>query len=224
MAAVLRHEVHTHGPPRERLPVLLWRLPAGSLAIASASLGGGLGERSWIVNAEVPSDYRHPDPARHLGEIAREVLAGGGDGTGTDEGGIGFLTAASVTAARYGTDHGAEVAATVGVTLPTWAAAPDEGFVDVPTVGTINLVCWVPERLGDAALVNAVMTVTEAKVQALGEAGIPGTGTATDAVAVVCPATGSPHAYGGPRSLWGARLARATHQAVTAGLASSGPA
>ena len=71
----------------------------------------------------------------------------------------------------------------------------------------------VPAPLSDAALVNAVVTVTEAKVQALAEAGMAGTGTSSDAVCVACPfAPGLPSGlldgevepYGGPRSLWGA--------------------
>jgi adenosylcobinamide amidohydrolase len=69
-----------------------------------------------------------------------------------------------------------------------------------------------------AALLNALATVTEAKAQALFEARVPGTGTASDAVAVCCPPGGT-ESYGGPRSAWGARLARATHAAVADGLA-----
>lgn len=76
---------------------------------------------------------------------------------------------------------------------------------------------YVPARLGDAALVNAVATATEAKAQAIAELGVPGTGTPTDAVTVLCPVDGPESAYGGPRSTWGAPLARAVHAAVTAG-------
>ena len=71
-------------------------------------------------------------------------------------------------------------------------------------------------RCGDAALANALVTATEAKAQALFEAGVPGTGTASDAVAVCCPPGGT-EPYGGPRSTWGARLARAVHAAVEGG-------
>nr|MBA3906853.1 adenosylcobinamide amidohydrolase [Pseudonocardiales bacterium] len=76
--------------------------------------------------------------------------------------------------------------------------------------------------LSDAALVNAVVTATEAKVQALAEAGVPGTGTSSDAVCVACPSSpppGETGLYGGPRSLWGARVARAVHAAVAEGTA-----
>jgi adenosylcobinamide hydrolase len=80
----------------------------------------------------------------------------------------------------------------------------------------------LPERLCDAALVNAISTATEAKTQALWDAGVRGTGTATDAVCLLCPSEGDAHAYGGPRSTWGSRLARAVHRAVLAGCQPAG--
>ena len=115
--------------------------------------------------------------------------------------------------------NGVVVDATVGVRPAVWAAAPTGDTPDVVPVGTINIVAFVPERLSDAALVNAVGSVTEAKVQALHDSGHDGSGTPTDAVCVVCPADGPAHPYGGPRSRWGAPLARAVHQAVLEGCA-----
>ena len=78
------------------------------------------------------------------------------------------------------------------------------------------MVC-VPVPLADAALVNAVLTATEAKVQAVLEAGFPGTGTATDAVCIAAPDGTPGEDFAGPRSAWGARIARAVHAAVRAG-------
>jgi adenosylcobinamide amidohydrolase len=49
------------------------------------------------------------------------------------------------------------------------------------------------------------------------EAGCAGTGTPSDAVTVVCPSAGPTEPFAGPRSPWGARLARAVHTAVHAG-------
>jgi adenosylcobinamide amidohydrolase len=85
-------------------------------------------------------------------------------------------------------------------------------------VGTINIMAVLPVAMTDAALVNAVMTMTEAKTQALVEAGVAGTGTASDAVCVVVPAAGEEELFGGPRSVWGSRLARAVHAAVLQGV------
>jgi adenosylcobinamide amidohydrolase len=126
---------------------------------------------------------------------------------------VGLLTAADVPGWRLGVDGGVEVSATVGLGHPIRAAAPDCSQ-HVALVGTINLVAVVPERLSDAALVNAVATVTEAKVQALHDLGLDATGTATDAVCILCPVDGPAAAFGGPRSAWGSRLARAAYSAV----------
>jgi adenosylcobinamide amidohydrolase len=104
----------------------------------------------------------------------------------------------------------------VGLTIPTWAAAPD-GDAGEWRPGTVNIVAWVPSRLSLSAMVGAVGTATEAKVQALLDAGVPGTGTASDAVAIACPAEGPVEPVAGVRSTWGARLARAVHEAVRSG-------
>src|SRR4051812_23183213 len=191
------------------LPVLVWRFDAPMRMVASAPHGGGLGVRRWVVNAQVPLSYGRRDPDHHLGRLSVSL--------GLPGRGVGMLTAADVRRVRHAADSGVEVAATVGLGHPTWAAAPD-ARAPVSLVGTINLVVVVPEPLSDAALVNAVGTVTEAKSQALWDRGVAGTGTATDAVCVVCPTNGRTSSFGGPRSTWGARVARAVHTAVSAGV------
>jgi adenosylcobinamide amidohydrolase len=191
------------------LPVMVWRLAVPWLAASTASVGGGLGRRNWVVNAQVIADYGRCDPEDHVADLATELgLAGPG---------VGMLTAADVTGARRTVDHGVEVEATVGVTHPTWAAETGDRVDPPRPPGTINVVAFVPERLSDAALLNALCTATEAKTQALLEAGVPGTGTASDALCILCPADGPTHRFGGPRSTWGARLARAVHTAVAEG-------
>ena len=87
-----------------------------------------------------------------------------------------MLTAASIDDMREATDTGVDVHATVGIDHPTWAAvddglAGDGAFAGDPAPGTINVVAFVPARLSDAAMVNAVVTLTEAKTQALLDAG-----------------------------------------------------
>jgi len=190
------------------MPLLLWRFDPPCIAIASGPLGGGIGERAWAINATVPISYNRDDPDIHLGELAT--------GLGLRGPGLGFLTGVDVRRRVVERDGGAVVVATVGIGQPEWASAPAPVTPPEP-VGTINIFAYLPERLGDAALVNAVSTVAEAKVQALVELGYAASGTATDATCVVCPAGGPVQRYGGPRSTWGARLARAVHAAVLAG-------
>ncbi|HWC11771.1 MAG TPA: adenosylcobinamide amidohydrolase [Acidimicrobiales bacterium] len=190
-------------------PVLVWRAAGPMRMVATAPHGGGIGPRRWIMNAQVPASYGRRDPDHHLAKLAVSL--------GLPGRGVGMLTAADVRQVRSAVDGGVEVAATVGLVHPIWAAAPDDPSAR-SLIGTVNVVVVLPERLSDAALVNAVATATEAKAQALWDAGVEATGTATDAVCVACPEDARRNAFGGPRSIWGSRLARAVHAAISAGL------
>jgi len=190
---------------------LVWRLAQPMLAISSSILGGGIGEVSWVLNLTVDNDYSRLDPAEHLGEVAARLRL---DGRG-----IGLMTAVDVGTWTSATCEQAVVVATVGVSRPVWAADPHRPPTsERARPGTINLVAFVPVRMSEAALVNSVATVTEAKVQALAAHEVPGTGTASDALCVLCPVGGEPELFGGPRSTWGGRLAAATFEAVAAGI------
>ncbi|MFI0371852.1 adenosylcobinamide amidohydrolase [Actinomadura sp. 1N219] len=216
----------------KRLAATVWRAGGGHRMISSAMLGGGIGPARWVLNAQVAGGYSRTDPVVHLEELARaHGLAGPG---------VGMLTAASVSRTVRRDDEGVSVSATVGLRVPTWAAAP-AGIRDPElapmhldgakpplratgetspswTPGTVNIVVAVPVPLSDAALVNAVVTATEAKTQALLEAGYPCTGTASDAICVAATTTGGAREpFAGPRSAWGSRIARAVHAAVHAG-------
>jgi adenosylcobinamide hydrolase len=191
------------------VPLLVWRLPAPVLAVSTAVLGGGVGLCRWLVNATVPMSYAREDPAVHLGEIAA--------GLGLHGPGVGLLTGVDVADMVTTGDGGVRLWATVGLGAPVQAAAAPVPTDPAHAAGTVNIVAWVPQRLSAGALVNAVATVTEAKTQAIRELGLAATGTATDAVCVLCPARGEPAAYAGPRSHWGARLARSAHAAVLDG-------
>ena len=181
------------------LDALVWRFPAPMRSIASAPLGGGLGTRGWVVNAQVPSD-----------DIASEV--------GCRDGGVGLLTAAATARFTRHEDSEVVVYATVGIRYPTFAAAPEtDTEPSTVTAGTINVVAFSPVRLADAAFVNAVITATEAKTQALLELSVAGTGTASDAICVIAPTEGAETAFAGPRSELGSALARAVHSAVADG-------
>jgi adenosylcobinamide hydrolase len=180
-------------------------------AISSSLVGGGIGEVMWVINLTVDTDYKRFDPTAHLAGVAESVDLRGR--------GIAMMTAVDVGKYATATDAGATVWATVGVRIPVWAAdrnrPPHPG---APGPGTINLVGTVAARLSDAALVNAIATMTEAKVQALHDHNVAGTGTASDALCVLCPVEGAEEPFGGPRSLWGGRLAQATYDAVATGL------
>jgi adenosylcobinamide hydrolase len=206
---VLSEPVLTHrAEDGEDVPVLVWRLAEPALAISSAVLGGGIGPCRWVLNATVPMSYDRDDPAAHLAEIAADLGLGGP--------GVGLLTGVHVADVVAAADGGVRLWATVGLGAPIQAAAPPAGAVP-RRPGTVNVVAWVPHRLAAGALVNAVATITEAKTQAIRDLGQAATGTATDAVCVLCPPDGAAAPYGGPRSRWGEPLARAAYQAVLDG-------
>src|SRR5690242_21114499 len=68
--------------------MLVWRLAEPALAISTSGLGGGIGERRWLLNVSVPGDYDRADPDDHLAEIAY--------GLGLQGSGVGLLTAIDV--------------------------------------------------------------------------------------------------------------------------------
>jgi adenosylcobinamide amidohydrolase len=213
MSTFMRLEMDWRREDAALLPVAAWRAGPGYLMIASGVAGGGIGPRHWVLNAQVAPGYSRTDPAVHIAELAADLgLAGAG---------VGLLTAASVTDLVEREEDGVCVAATVGLRVPTWAAAPsgtvDHELAPIWRPGTVNIIVSVPVPLGDAAYVNAVITATEAKTQALLDAGIRATGTASDAICIAAPMAGEQEDFAGPRSLWGARIARAVHSAVHAG-------
>jgi adenosylcobinamide hydrolase len=204
---VVEFQIRSRREAGRELPVLLWRLQSPMRTVASSPHGGGLGLRRWVLNAQVPPSYSRRDPDLHLRQLGVSMgLAGRG---------VGMLTAADVSDYEVAWEEGLSASVTVGLGHPVMAASGDRGRQ--PLVGTINIVVLLPERLSDPALVNAVATATEAKSQALFELGLRATGTATDAVCILCPDSGRPHSFGGPRSPWGSRLARAVHKAVLSG-------
>ena len=52
------------------LAAVLWQCGPGWRMAASSVLGGGLGPRDYVINAQVDGDYRRTDPDNHLEELA----------------------------------------------------------------------------------------------------------------------------------------------------------
>src|SRR5437763_7834392 len=133
----MRVAVHWRDEDGIPLPAACWRPGPGYRMISSGVLGGGIGPREWVLNAQVAAGYARTDPARHLGELAwRFGLSGPG---------VGMLTAAQVTGLVTRSDEGVWAAVTAGLRVPTWAAAlvGQAGQAD-PDPGTINIVVSVP--------------------------------------------------------------------------------
>ena len=200
------------------MTALVWRFRAARMTAATAPLGGGVGLRRGVINLQVPAAYCGVDPAADLRAVAaRHRLVDP----------VGLMTAADVKQARSARAGAARAWATVGLSHPR-AAVPAVG-ADAGRVGTINVVVLMDRRVSDAALLNLLTTATEAKCQALAEAGVPAenrpgawaTGTPTDALCVATWAEGVAEPFGGPLSPAGADVAAAVYRAVRASMEAS---
>lgn len=160
----------------------------GSFTAVSTGAGGGLARVSTIINHTVSADFREDDPERYLGRLVA--------GEGLPPSFFGLLTAVSMNALCILQYDFLTVFVTAGFSPGHTGAA-----------GTINIIVHSTEGFSDAALLGAVITVTEAKAAALASMGRACTGTPTDAVVVAGDASSAPrHRYAGPLTPAGSRL------------------
>lgn len=183
------------------------------VTLSSAIVGGGYGRVHHILNANVDKDFYCKNPKAWLRSLARNM--------DIQESFIGLLTAVKLHKARLGfvESNGLRVGAlvTVGVGNAV-SAGVTSPFLD--QAGTINIILLLDARLTRAAMLNAVITATEAKSAVLTENNIrtpdghPATGTSTDTVTIASTGIGDLQAYAGPVTTVGWLIARAVRQAV----------
>lgn len=107
----------------------------------------------------------------------------------------------------------------------TRALQPGPEPAAVPPPGTINIMVLIDGHLTDGALVNALISATEAKTKALfdmnvrdPQSGTIATGTSTDSVLIAATQRGKPTSYAGSGTEIGKLLGSSVHQAVTRSL------
>jgi len=196
------------------------REPASLKCLSSAVLGGGLRDIEAIVNWKVPLTYMGVDPREDL----RLCLAAAGFDPSAA---AGLMTAASLTDASVQDECGDAFRLAVCTTSGTGNAATAGLPRDIyPSYrpGTINIAVLVDGRMTEAAMVNAVLTATEAKAAALQaldirdrETGRAATGTTTDAIAIAVtqsPVYGLVHEYAGCAASIGNAIGRLVYASV----------
>ena len=85
-------------------------------------------------------------------------------------------------------------------------------------IGTINIITVLDCRIPRSAMLNAIITITEAKAKALIESGHNFTGTSTDAVIILTTQKGRYYQYAGPASELGEKLWEATTECIKDGI------
>lgn len=185
--------------------------------LSSAVVGGGLSVAREILNLHVDDKYD--------GERPEEDLAAAAARLGVTEPFVGLMTAAYTEFACWAAESHGElaVAAVVSIGLSNTSSAgitPPIGL-ETPAPGTINIVLLVDGALTSAAMVNAVITATEAKTMTLAEwdvrtpDGERASGTSTDTVVVACTGRGEEMRYAGPATPVGWLAARTVRASMT---------
>jgi iron complex transport system ATP-binding protein len=182
----------------------------------SSIWGGGFGKARQLVNRQVPKSYMCDDPEVEMESFLRS--------NGFDPG----SAAAMLTAARVedaGESHGRvgrlHVSAWVTAGLGNTVRAGTTEGTDRLYPGTINSIVVIDGRLTQAAMVNAVITATEAKAAALQDLGVKArnsqllaTGTSTDAVLIAATGRGDPFRYAGTATTVGYWIGKTVYEAT----------
>jgi adenosylcobinamide hydrolase len=192
--------------------------------LSNAPVNGGWRRTNLLVNRHVPHGYCEADPIR---ETKKWMADHGFDADRT----VALLTAAwtdrAAVVKRSETGVTVTAVVTAGVSNAARAGKPGPVYRDVPSPGTINILLLVDGRLTEAAMVNTVITATEAKTAALQVLGVKdrdgdqATGTTTDVVAVAASqrvVEGVAHHYAGLATPLGQAVGQAVYRALTEAL------
>ncbi|QYR19683.1 adenosylcobinamide amidohydrolase [Paenibacillus sp. sptzw28] len=189
-------------------------------SLSSAVYGGGVAIADRFVNWKVPLSYNCSDPVH---DIRAMLNRWGYSQLAT----VGLMTAAKLTHASVAeaegdrfsivccTTAGIGNAARAGTVRPVFSAY---------SAGTINSILLIDGRVTSSAMVNAVITATEAKTAALSDLGIidpynhlAATGTTTDTFVIAANQSekyGGVHAYAGSATTLGNMIGRIVYETV----------
>jgi iron complex transport system ATP-binding protein len=196
----------------------LWfESPRALRTLCSALVGGGLGWHRHFCHFHVHKDYAGCCPEADLrGWLSEREIP--------DHDAIALMTAVplnqlAIECAQAGERH-VLVAATAGVGNAVDIIAPAVSDARL-VAGTVNLMVLVDGHLEDAALVNACLSATEAKVRALSDAGVMdaesgtlATGTSTDAIIIAATQRGEPTPYAGSGTRLGRTIGACVYAAI----------
>ena len=214
----------------KQTPVHIWvGFSTEHPVLSSAVYNGGECAASNILIMKVANNFESTKqivqtPENTLAECCRQLRLGGTT--------VGMMTSASMDSFRRVTRlaQGVEISAMVTAGISNACCAGDRADwptfqVDDNPAGTINIIITTNARLSDAAMVESVMIVTEAKTVAMRQLGVKSTvsgviatGTGTDAIAVVNGFGPETIHYCGKHVLFGEMLASAVIEAITGSL------
>ena len=162
--------------------------------LSSAVLNGGLTTTRSLLNLWVDADQPPPWPPAAL------TLQQQAQQRQLPLPCTGMMTAASMQSLGYACSHDDQFLAECWVTAGLAnLRRPGDPADAPPRAGTINIWLLVYQPLSPAAMAEALIQLTEAKVSVIRDlellspvSGLPASGTGTDSHAVLCPADGEP--------------------------------
>ncbi|MEK3762754.1 adenosylcobinamide amidohydrolase [Paenibacillus sp. FSL P4-0338] len=205
---------------------LLLEFPAEADSISSAVYGGGAGRLKRAVNQYVSRDYECSNPVQDLENKLQEWGY-------PLEGCAGLMTAVPLEHAAVAEEDTGSAGIFCCVTAAAGNAAragSQRSVLAAYRPGTINIMIGIDGWLSQSAMVNAVMTATEAKAAALADLGITdsengliATGTTTDAIVLAVSGSrryAAEHVYAGTATDLGGAIGRLVYSTVTESLRS----
>ncbi len=170
----------------------------GNFFALSSGVGGGWGRVDGVFNHTVCDDFEKWDPKEYVEIVASRFSLSRY---------FGLLTSVPMSKLAVSRKDDVTVFATAGVRNPNPSFSK---------AGTVNIIVVVEGEMSDGAMVNAVITATEAKSFTLIEEGCGFTGTNTDAVVIAKESNPGCdyYEYSGPASELGAKIWGAVIDAV----------
>jgi adenosylcobinamide hydrolase len=198
--------------------------------LSNAPYNGGLSSSRSFVNWKVPLNYNCSDPAAMM---QAELRKWGYDPATA----VGLQTAAHITHTSFAEELGDEFKLLVCVSAGTGNAARaglERETFSAYEAGTVNIMIIIDGRMTSSAMVNAVISATEAKSAAFEELSIRdhsygciATGTSTDAVLIAVSQSSTyeqTHRYAGAATTIGNAIGRLVYAAVYEAIRTQGEA
>jgi adenosylcobinamide hydrolase len=202
---------------------LLFRGRESMRTLNSSPWGGGVGMHTCLVNRQVSKDYNEDEPIEEMnGFLNKEGLQPDHTASMLTAAWVKDVGSSQMAWEESGEAEGLEVQAWVTVGLSNKARAGHVLPISSIYPGTINSIILVNGAMTDAAMVNAVITATEAKAAALQDLGVRihepdgklATGTTTDAVLIAAVQQGRLHRYAGTATQLGYLIGRTVYESV----------
>ncbi|WP_010172248.1 adenosylcobinamide amidohydrolase [Bacillus coahuilensis] len=190
--------------------------PVPLRTISSDIIGGGISWRKNFYNVWVDEGYDCKDPKSDVQSFLNSL------GRNIDESTC-MMTAVPLERCVVTEFKDQDVSIVITVTAGTFHALDISKAEKYPSlgIGTINTWIFVNGHATDEALIQGVMTATEAKSKAMIDEGILdvthgtlATGTPTDSIAIGCTQNGVFLEYGGPVSHLGSLIAKGVYETI----------